>query len=421
MSLNVRILFEQPQREIASILRDKMRLCRAAWIVTGFATVEGVEAVALALVSQPSKLRTFIVGSGTYRGFEALDKLISRGVDPNCLYVHLGHSRSTGPDAKYRFYRYHPMLHSKVYLLEMDDGTAVAIIGSHNVTGFALLGLNGEAAVVVEGPVNDPEMQKVRQHIQESLAQSVRYSPLMKEAFTWWTSQFVEGFREKVNDQPRDSESKRTIVIIGVESSGDMPRKDDVIYFEIPEALHQINALNTEVHIFVFDAKPASPWDALMSLDQAKSSLSCTVLGLEKEQGGRELEADWELPDRSNPVLARTLRPFRPSPSLGMLQVRVKVGNELRDRYEYFFEVKKLKWEPVFDRQRGEQVGAEEIATLTSLDLIPREDKKWFLVSGLRPIGAAAGAYHDALREFSPDSGSYVLVSLRRRKIRHAK
>src|SRR5262249_26198401 len=152
----------------------------------------------------------FIVGAGTYRGFEALDRLLSKGVQPDRLYVHLGHSRPRGRNS---FYRYHPMLHSKVYLLEMEDGHAIAIIGSHNITGYALLGLNGEADVVEEGLLTAPEMQKIKHHIDLSRNQSVQYSPSMKEAFTWWTSEFIDGLQRKVNDHPRDSESSKTIVV----------------------------------------------------------------------------------------------------------------------------------------------------------------------------------------------------------------
>ena len=48
------------------------------------------------------------------------------------------------------------MLHSKVYLLDMPGDEAVAVIGSHNMTGFALGGLNGEASVMLEGHKTDP-------------------------------------------------------------------------------------------------------------------------------------------------------------------------------------------------------------------------------------------------------------------------
>jgi hypothetical protein len=106
-----------------------------------------------------------------------------------------------------------------------------------------------------------------------------------------------------------------------------------------------------------------------------------------------------------------------------MLQVRVKVRDKLKERYEYLFGIEKMKWEPILDKQaEGVQVDAEDAPVLASLKLIPPEDKKWFLVNGLRPKGGGeVDTYHTALREFSPDSGSFILVSQRRRKIPHTK
>ena len=96
-------------------------------MVTGFLTVEGAKVLLPALHSSPSKLKTLVVGAGTYRGFEALDELLSNGVSRDCLHIHLGYTRpTTSAKAKHSFYRYHPMLHSKVSLFEMANGEAVA-------------------------------------------------------------------------------------------------------------------------------------------------------------------------------------------------------------------------------------------------------------------------------------------------------
>ena len=55
------------------------------------------------------------------------------------------------------------MLPSKVYLFELLDGTAAAFIGSHNLTGFALCGLNGEG--LLEGPAASAPFADVRKDI----------------------------------------------------------------------------------------------------------------------------------------------------------------------------------------------------------------------------------------------------------------
>ena len=69
------------------------------------------------------------------------------------------------------------MLHSKAYLLEMADNSAVAFVGSHNLTGFALLGLNGEAGVLLEGDAMEAPFVDLRQHVAASVAQWAPYDP----------------------------------------------------------------------------------------------------------------------------------------------------------------------------------------------------------------------------------------------------
>jgi hypothetical protein len=170
-------------------------------------------------------------------------------VPSGSLFVHLGHTRLTGSNARHRFYRYHPMLHSKIYYMEHRDGTATAIIGSHNVTGYALMGLNGEAAVMLEGEQTSPEFAKIRDHIQKARAQSVPYTPGMKEAYSWWTHQFIEGLADKANDLPRDGEFKKTIVILAEAQGPQLPGKGDVLYFELPSALGQIQSPRGNSHL----------------------------------------------------------------------------------------------------------------------------------------------------------------------------
>jgi hypothetical protein len=55
-------------------------------------------------------------------------------------------------------------------------------------------------------------------------------------------------------------------------------------------------------------------------------------------------------------------------------------------------------------------------AILMPLELIPPEDQPWQRVQGLVPEESDYGpAYSQALIETSPESGAYVLFSLRRR------
>ncbi len=424
MAVSVQVLFDRPQREIASLLCDRLAKCRSASLVAGFMTVEGIEAIAAPLRASPRMLAGLVVGAGTWRAYDALDRLVDAGVDPTSLRVHLGHSRATGPNAKHSFYRYHPMLHSKVYFLEMPDGTAAAFVGSHNLTGFALLGLNGEAGILLEGKATEPEFEALRRHIATAAAQAVPYDPTMKEAYSWWTSQFIDGLRAKASDipDPDDAENKRTVVVIAARGDPPLPQKDEVIYFELPSALgRSIRSVDTEVHIYVFPALPSSPARALQQIGSASASLWCTTTGLITDQGGQQLQADWYIDDRRLPDLKRAPTPFQPTPGAGMEQIRVKVRGSVFDSFEYLFHRGRTDWMPVFDEDAEEAsliAPAEARPMLADLDLVPKEDLRWSRVRGLVPADAVGReGYLQALQDSAPESGSFVLFSLRRRKL----
>ncbi|MEK7950451.1 hypothetical protein [Luteolibacter soli] len=416
MSLRATVLFDTPQHELASLLRKKIASSTKTQIVAGFATVEGMAAIEGALSANPLTLDTFIVGAGTYRAYEAFDRLINLSIPQDRLFVHLGHTRLTGNQATYRFYRYHPMLHSKVYYMEHENGTASAVIGSHNVTGFALMGLNGEAAVLLEGPKDDPEFDKIRGHINAAKAESLQYAPQMKLAFSWWTHQFVEGLADKANDAPREGENKTTIVILCESKDRRLPKRKESIYFELRSALGKVKSLRAEVHLYVFDSLPASPLEALANRSQARASFWCRPIGVEEEQGGVELLAEWQLNDDRHPILKPTSKPFRPKPTPDMQQVRVVVYNEVRGDFEYLFDPPELGWVPRVDQERSVQVPADFAETLAPLEIIPSEDQPWFLVQGLsRAERQKDDRYLKALDDMSPSAGSYFLMSLRRK------
>lgn len=412
MTVNVQVLFDRPQREIASLIRDKLAKCESAALIAGFVTVEGIKAIGAPLKRSPGKLDAFVVGAGTYKAYEVFDQLIAAGVDPAKLFVHLGHSRATtGRKAKNRFFRYHPMLHSKIYFFEMPDEQAAAFIGSHNLTGFALLGLNGEASVLLEGPASAPEFLTIREHIDASKGQATAYSPGMKDAYSWWTAEFLDALRAKANDFPRDGETRSTIVVIA-SRVGSMPKNDDTVYFEIPAALGKIQSLLAEVHLYVFDTFPPSPTVALTLLDRAKGAYRCETTGLEVEGGGVELRADWFIDDRALPELKDTPGQLRPTPSTGMQQVRVKIAGGLSKSFEYLFQSATAKWEPIFNTS-NRLVTSEEDRSLLSSDA-----GEWYLVSGLKPQESDGRDDKQkwALLEASPESGNFILISTRRRE-----
>ncbi len=420
MSIKTTILFDRPQMEIASLVSAKLSQSVATSIVTGFATPGGINAIAPPIKARPSSIATFIVGAATYPAFRALDDLCASGVPMNRLHVHLGHTRESG-GRNNPIVRFHPMLHSKIYYMELPDAQACAFVGSHNVTSFALGGLNGEAAVLIEGPVSAPEFAQVRDHIRTARDQSLPYTPDMKESLAWWTREFLDGLKAEVK-LPNDWITVRTILVFAQATKNDRPAPDDEVYFEIPEGIEQIDSLKTELHLFLFETLPADPWEALNRAKDADARYTGRVLGADNKQGNLELSTDWRIDGRKPPVLRRVPgKKFRPGTAAGLQQVRAEVTQRYVVPFEYKFDRERKEWQPEFSADQvihsRLELMADQANQLAKDPDITSSGDGWKLVTRLVPR-VAFGKEPDAqaLALAAPESGHFILVSLRRRR-----
>lgn len=418
MTVTSTVLFGRPHEAIARLITARIAASTVTRIVSGFATPGGLGAIDAPIRANPAKLRTLVVGAATYPALQTLDDLLAAHVASNALRVHLGHS---GPanSKKHPFPRYHPMLHSKVYYMEMADGSACAFVGSHNLTSFALGGHNGEAAVMLEGLLDAVQFEEVRRHIDAVEQEAVIYDPALKEGYAWWSKQYFEGLDAEVN-LPRDWSTVRTILIFAEHPEARSVATGDDIYFELPDGI-QIESLRTEVHLFVFDSLPSTPWEALARLQSARQKFTGVTLGADNEQGNVEVRVKWRIEQAPRPLLR--LVPggrYRPNTATDMQQVRAKIREATVPPLEYAFEREKTGWEPVLSPERP-PVKISEMESAIAVYEARGADRligDWRLVSGLQPRkGAAFESDQAALVLARPDAGAFVLVSLRRRFI----
>ncbi len=431
MSISTTVLFDRPQKEIASLIVDRLWQSTGTRIVTGFATPGGLSEIAAPLKARSSTLAAFIIGAATYPAFEALDGLYAAGVPLDRLYVHLGHTRFTG-GKNHPVARFHPMLHSKVYYMDLPGGRSCAFIGSHNVTSFALAGLNGEAGVMLEGPTEAAEFGQIRQHIESARAQSQNYSPDMKEALAWWTREYIEGLRTEMKI-PSDWGGGRTILLLVEADPSLTPQAKDHIYFEIPAGIEQVGTLKTEVHLFLFDKLPSTPWLALQRLNEARAKYTGAVRGAENQRGNLEIRTEWRIDGQTPPVLHRVASGrLRPAPASGWQQVRAELLERDVEHFEYSFEQERKVWDPQLsdDGRLTVDPDIRERGVAKSYPMGPQGSKQpgqpadpdgarardgWRLVTRLVPrVTPQKDA--EALLQASPESGRYILVALRRRK-----
>jgi len=108
------ILFATPQKEIAGKLNEAIKNATNIQIVAGFVTADGIKTLMTSLKDNLNSLHCLVVGSASYKAFEALDDLVMDGVQRDKLFVHLGYVKGNWPSHQ----QYHPTLHSKIYYFE---------------------------------------------------------------------------------------------------------------------------------------------------------------------------------------------------------------------------------------------------------------------------------------------------------------
>jgi hypothetical protein len=102
-----------------------------------------------------------------------------------------------------------------------------------------------------------------------------------------------------------------------------------------------------------------------------------------------------------------------------MQQVRAEVQAGSVASFEYLFERERTEWDPEFStdeqvRPSNEIIDEVALAEARGGD---RSTREWKLVRGLVPrLGSAKERDEAALKLAAPDSGSFILVSLRRRR-----
>lgn len=241
----------------------------------------------------------------------------------------------------------------------------------------------------------------------------------MKEAYAWWMREYLNGLRVEIN-LPQDWTSVRTILLFASTQGRQHPKIGDQIYFEINDGIQQIESLKTETHLFLFDKLPRDPLQALFGTRASYARYTCTTLGAENRQGNIELVADWCIDEDPTPILKpvrnRALRPQTPA---GKQQVRAEVKSSDVVPYEYLFERSIEAWNPVLASEKpllqAFARGSERALAEATAD--KRIDHGWRLVTGLVPReGVGYEKDQAALQLAAPESGSFVLVSLRRKE-----
>lgn len=220
----------------------------------------------------------------------------------------------------------------------------------------------------------------------------------------------------KVLDRDEDLEFTRNVVAVVVADGKQLPANGDIVFLEVPRAFQVMRALGQPVHLYVLRAMPRSPQDALGQLRDCRHALRGTVIGSNHEVV-REGSADWILRNIHEPVLVKCTGTVKPSRRPDYVQVFVQIEQDLRARYEYYFDAPK-KWQPVYSHisESTLQATSELGRTLCQIDSFHNQNLPWELVVDLEPQGESPEKMNFE-KSLTPEGGGFIFYSRRRKKV----
>jgi hypothetical protein len=96
----------------------------------------------------------------------------------------------------------------------------------------------------------------------------------------------------------------------------------------------------------------------------------------------------------------------------------VRVRGPVFGKFEYLFDRGRIDWMPLFDSEASVVAPEIDRSVLVRLELVPREDQPWYRIRGFEPAEPSeSDGDQIALRETAPESGTFILFSLRRRNL----
>ena len=294
------------------------------YIVVGFITQRGVELLETVIKAKPKAVRLIAVGHGGLNALEALAKLRDDyHIPEDNLRIDRGAMAKVYGSSSI----YAPMLHSKIYYAERPNGKATAYVGSHNLTEYAISGLNCEAGVRIFGKRECPEFERIRQHIDQIRAKTVKFEPSMIDRYVWLHNKYLETLREGIASY----ETTPIMVIAAQPPRGQLPQPNDTIYFEVPrddDDFERFQEVGHRVHVHI--VSNASSIHSLTSLSSVRGTILVGQIHLSNETGregtaGRvvsDTKMDWIIRDIGNPILEK-VSGLISTPGRRALQVQV--------------------------------------------------------------------------------------------------
>ena len=400
--MNIKFHFSRSRGDIRPSLQKALSECLSFKVVAGFITEAGISDLG-PRDEIIRKLELLIFGDANYKALKSMaslhDDLQSIG-KRNIIRIHLGYGNyDLEKDRLRQLYR--PMMHSKVFLFLYSENKFKAFIGSQNITGYSLRGLNSEAIIEINGLTSDRTYQDILSEITNIERESKLFKKEFLEIYAAMHNNLVKGMQPQVINEKKEYFS----VLYALIDAGDKDkiRLNHTLYFEVPGSTLSHTKIETYADVWVIPIDRSSYlWT---------SAKEDPVFFRAKQTGANDASVanasygrvDWFIRDYRNPVIEYL---GGPNPNGSGLQVLMKFEKDFATAYPRldFAQIKyiqptrkivsltplyvnpeKLKQEPSWERNL--QIKGDEIL----------KENAWILIDGFQEMNMdnVSGAFTD--------------------------
>ena len=225
------------------------------------------------------------------------------------------------------------LLHSKIYLFLMAEDKAVIIIGSHNLTSYAIEGRNLEASIIIYCTISDRMYKDTLEYLQYVRDQyCMKFDVEKVDIYKKLQSRNAERTDE-------DFDLKKVVTLIG-ENMERLDQEEIVLLLSLNQAEHsKFRTTGDELHLHTFDLKT-----------RISSLYKCKVVQTgELDKDVEKLEIDFTEPRRYAYIGTK---------KLSLLYEETKITKPVLEVSKYFVNISisyKIENFQVFEKPSGDK------------------------------------------------------------------
>lgn len=249
--MHIDFFYSSSRGDLRPELEKALKHCRKLKIITGFVTEAGLRDLGKIDILV-EKLELFVFGHCNRKALEAMETLnreLNKNGKSGVIKLHFGYGHQEAEKNKIQQI-YRPMMHSKVFLFDYDNGQFTAFIGSQNITGYSLNGLNSEAIVKIEGQITDEIYSKILQEMSSIQKESEPFRNEFLDIYEDWHINIVKGL---IPDEMRQKWRYLSVLYALIDKDEmNKPKIGDQLYFEIPnEYIGGFNKIDSPADVWI--------------------------------------------------------------------------------------------------------------------------------------------------------------------------